>query len=185
MRQHRSASVGGMQPFSALARVRELDQRCGEGMRLVGRAGLRSLLGLMVVASTSCAPANAALAFDFFGLFGSDNVPKPSSTTLPYKVEFEARGDEDVKRALQDSSTLHKLAETPPPDGESLALRVKADFAPLIDALWGAGYYNGRVWVDLAGVPLELGRGPEDGQFTFETLELKSPTITGQFAGRA
>src|SRR3954470_19820331 len=162
MRQHRSASVGGIQPFSAQARVRGLDQRCGEGMSLAGRAGLRSLLGLMVVASTSCVPANAALAFDFFGLFGSDNAPKPSATTLPYKVEFEVRGDEDVKRALQDSSNLHKLAETPPPDGESLVLRVKADFAPLIDALWGAGYYNGRVWVDLAGVPLELGRGPED-----------------------
>ena len=131
-------------------------------MHLVGRAGLRGLLGLMVVASTSCVPANAALAFDFFGLFGSDNTPKPSSTTLPYKVEFEVKGDDDVKRALQDSSNLYKLVETPPPDGESLVLRVKADFAPLIDALWGAGYYNGRVLVDLAGVPLELGRGPEN-----------------------
>lgn len=131
-------------------------------MHLVGRAGLRGLLRLMVVASTSCVPANAALAFDFFGLFGSDNTPKPSSTTLPYKVEFEVKGDDDVKRALQDSSNLYKLVETPPPDGESLVLRVKADFAPLIDALWGAGYYNGRVLVDLAGVPLELGRGPEN-----------------------
>src|SRR5215213_9395324 len=73
-----------------------------------------------------------------------------------------SEGDDDVKRALQDSSNLHKLVETPPPDGESLVLRVKADFAPLIDALWGAGYYNGRVLVDLAGVPIELGRGPED-----------------------
>ena len=71
-------------------------------MHLVGRAGLRGLLRLMVVASTSCVPANAALAFDFFGLFGSDNTPKPSSTTLPYKVEFEVKGDDDVKRALQD-----------------------------------------------------------------------------------
>jgi translocation and assembly module TamA len=131
-------------------------------MRLVGRARVKRLLGLMVVASTSCVPADAALAFDFFGLFGSDNTPKPSSTTLPYKVEFKVNGDDDVKRALQDSSNLYKLAETPPPDGEALVGRVKADFAPLIDALWGAGYYNGRVLVDVAGVPLELGRGPED-----------------------
>src|SRR3954453_17971820 len=106
-------------------------------MHLIGRAGLRSLLGLMVVASTSCVPADAALAFDFFGLFGSDNAPKPSATTLPYKVEFEVRGDEDVKRALQDSSNLHKLAETPPPDGGSLVLGVKADFARLFEVFGG------------------------------------------------
>src|SRR4051794_23234113 len=129
-------------------------------MHLVGRAGLRGLLRLMVVASTSCVPANAALAFDFFGLFGSDNTPKPSSTTLPYKVEFEVKGDDDVKRALQDSSNLYKLVETPPPDGESLVLRVKADFAPLIDALWGRATTTARVLWTWPGCRSSFGAAP-------------------------
>lgn len=115
------------------------------------------LLGTVIVVGVACGPARVALAFDFFGLFGSDNSLRPSPTTLPYKVEFEVSGDDAVKRALKDASNLYKLSETPPPDGESLVQRVKADFAPLIDAMWSAGYYNSRMSITVAGVPLELG----------------------------
>src|SRR5215207_2913350 len=110
----------------------------------------------MFVAATS-APARLALAFDFFGLFESQTAPQPSPTTLPYKVDFEVKGDDAVERALEDASNLYKLRDTPPPDGESLVQRATADFGPLIDAMWGAGYYNGRVSVVVAGVPLALG----------------------------
>jgi translocation and assembly module TamA len=130
-------------------------------MRFVGWArGRQFILGLVIAAGSAGAPVGPAWAFDFFGLFGSDE-PKPSPTALPYKVEFEVRGDDGVESALQESSSLYKLRQDAPPDGETLVQRVQADFAPLIDALWGAGYYNARVIVSVAGVPLEIGRVPE------------------------
>src|SRR6185503_4888766 len=45
------------------------------------------------------------------------------------------------------------------PTASSLVQRATADLAPLIDAMWGAGYYNGRVSVLVAGMPLAL---PQD-----------------------
>ena len=93
-----------------------------------------------------------ALALDFFGLFGSDEPPQPSPTTLPYKIEFVVNGDDGVKYALQDSSNFYKLRQDPPPDGEALAGRLNADFAPMIDALWGEGYYNARIFAAVGAV---------------------------------
>ena len=60
------------------------------------------------------APVGAS-AFDFFGLFGSDEPPNPSPSTLPYRVEFVVHGDDGVKDALQDSSNFYKLRQDPPP----------------------------------------------------------------------
>ena len=117
------------------------------------------LLGSVVFVGAVCGPARLASAFDLFGLFGSHAAPQPSPTTLPYKVDFEVKGDDAVERALEDASNLYKLRDTPPPDGESLVQRATADLAPLIDAMWGAGYYNGRVSVLVAGMPLAL---PQD-----------------------
>ena len=128
----------------------------------VCRARVRpSLVALALGLCAAVAVPQSADAFSFFGLFGGDDDPKPSPTTLPYKVEFEVKGDDGVESSLEDASALYKLRETPPPDGESLVQRVAADFAPLIDALWGEGYYNARVSIDVAGVPLEIGRDRE------------------------
>jgi translocation and assembly module TamA len=100
-----------------------------------------------------------AAAFDFFGLFGSETPPAPSATTLPYEVTFVIDGDESVKPALQESSNFYKLRQDPPPDAQSLVQRLMADFAPLVDALWGEGYYNARLRAAIGGteVPLEPG----------------------------
>lgn len=98
----------------------------------------------------------AALAFDLFGLFGSDEPPNPSPTTLPYKVEFVVHGDDGVQDALQDSSNFYKLRQDPPPDGDSLAQRLERDFAPMIDALWGEGYYNARIFASISATQIEL-----------------------------
>ena len=121
-----------------------------------GRAAARMACALLA-GSVLCGSAASARAFDLFGLFGSDDL-KPSPTALPYKVEFESKGDEGLSSDLQEASSLYKLRDTPPPDGESLVLRVQSDFAPLIDALWGSGYYNARVSISVADVPLEIGR---------------------------
>jgi translocation and assembly module TamA len=115
-------------------------------------------VGAVVFVGAASAPARLAFAFDFFGLFDTQTAPQPSPTTLPYKVDFEVKGDDTVEGALEDASNLYKLRETPPPDGESLVQRATSDFGPLVDAMWGAGYYNGRVSLVVAGVPLELGQ---------------------------
>src|SRR5262249_15052953 len=100
------------------------------------RAGRRSCLPIalsaLVMTGGPLGPASA-LAFDFFGLFGAETPPAPSSTTLPYQVEFLIQGDESVESALHVSSNLYKRRQDPPPDAESLVQRLEADFAPMID----------------------------------------------------
>src|SRR5690606_39251973 len=48
--------------------------------------------------------------------------------------------------------------QDPPPDGQTLVRRAEGDLAPLIDALWGAGYYDAALRIEVAGQPLRLGR---------------------------
>ncbi|MDB5510833.1 MAG: uncharacterized protein JWR08_316 [Enterovirga sp.] len=115
-------------------------------------------LGLVLLATFGPGLARPAAAFDFFGLFGRDNAPDPSAAALPYEVEFEVRGDDGVEGRLRDASNLYSLRRDAPPDGEVLVQRANADFAPLIDALWGAGYYDATLVIDIAGVPLQIGQ---------------------------
>lgn len=100
-----------------------------------------------------------AMAFDFFGLFrGSDDAPPPPSPdTLPYALDFTVAGEEKkLLQTLKDASTLQSLRGDPPADAISLVRRAEADLPRLIDALWGAGFYNARVTITVAGVPLSL-----------------------------
>ena len=100
-----------------------------------------------------------AAAFDFFGLFGgSDEAPPPpNANTLPYSLDFTVTGgDKKLVQILKDASTLQSLRSDPPPDAESLVRRAEADLPRLTDALWGAGFYNARIIVAVAGVPLSI-----------------------------
>lgn len=108
------------------------------------------------------ASATSATAFDFFGLFGGDdNEPPPSTEALPYALEFVVAGeDREVRRALEDASTLQSLKGEAPPDAAALVSRATADWPRLIDALWGAGYYNARVAITVAGVTVPIQPGP-------------------------
>lgn len=110
-----------------------------------------------MAALLAAAPAGPALAFDLFGLFGGDQPPQPTPAALPYRLTVTVVGDADLKDALEDASTLHSLRKDSPPDGATLVQRLKADFAPMLDALWGAGYYNARLVATVAGVPVVLG----------------------------
>ncbi|KAB1074487.1 outer membrane protein assembly factor [Methylobacterium planeticum] len=118
-------------------------------MRRLGRASTWAwaCVGL-VLASTQPAPA-----FDLFGLFGSEEEPPaPSAALLPYGVKFSGADDEDLLKALQDTSTLHRLRQEPPPDGEGLVRRAEADLRRLPEALSGYGYYAGQVAIRVDGV---------------------------------
>ena len=114
--------------------------------------------GLVIVALAGAGPSGPAAAFDVFGLFGSDDKPEPSTAALPYELTFEIRGDEDVEGRLRDASNLYRLRQDAPPDGDTLLQRATADFAPLIDALWGAGYYDATLAIEIAGVPVRIGQ---------------------------
>ncbi len=100
-----------------------------------------------------------AHAFNFFGLFGDDKPPAVSQSALPYLLEFQAgEGSKDLRESLEQASTLYRTRQDPPPDGEALVRRAEGDLAPLIDTLWGAGYYNATLTIEIAGQPLRLGR---------------------------
>ena len=101
----------------------------------------------------------AAQAFDFFGLFGSDDTPPPvSRASIPYVLTVEVTGDDGaLKSAVRDASSLYSLRKDAPADGEALARRAETDFAPVIDALWGAGYYNAAATIAIDRATLTFG----------------------------
>ncbi len=118
----------------------------------------RRLAVVFAFCSALLAPAGAS-AFDFFGLFGDDKPPAPSQQALPYLLEVQvAGGSSDLKDALEQASTLYRTRQDPPPNGETLVRRAEGDLAPMIDALWGAGYYNAKLTIEVAGLPLKLGQ---------------------------
>ncbi len=100
-----------------------------------------------------------AEAFDFFGLFGSDDTPPAvSPAAIPYTLTVQVTGDPSgLKDTVRDASSLYSLRKDAPPDGEALARRAESDFAPVIDALWGAGYYNAAVTISIDGASLAIG----------------------------
>jgi len=104
-------------------------------------------------------PVTGAYAFDFFGLFGrGETAPEPSAEALPYDLEIDVVGDDSaIRTAIEDISTLQQLRGDAPPDAGALARRAQGDLLPIIDAMWGLGYYNAIVAIDVAGVTLRIG----------------------------
>ena len=99
-----------------------------------------------------------AQAFDFFGFFGSDDTPPPvSRASIPYTLTVEVAGDDSaLKSGIRDASSLYSVRKDAPGDGEALARRAESDFGPIIDALWGAGYYNANVTISIDGATLPI-----------------------------
>lgn len=90
-----------------------------------------------------------------FGLF--EGAPEPKPDALPYAVDYEPKDDKAVVQILKDNSSLERLKDDAPADGESLARRAEIDAGKLTDALWGEGYYNATVEVLVAGRPVRAG----------------------------
>ena len=106
----------------------------------------------------ACSPRDSAQAFDFFGLWSWGESPPPvSRTAISYAVTVNVEGgDGSLKNAVQDASSLYKLRKDAPPDGDALARRAESDFGPIIDAMWGAGYYNATVTISIDGASLSI-----------------------------
>ncbi|WP_445504545.1 autotransporter assembly complex protein TamA [Microvirga sp. G4-2] len=124
-------------------------------------SGTRKYASLVILAGllSSGVSIPHAVAFDFFGLFGKSNEtpPPPNADTLPYSLDFAVPGDDKkIVQILKDVSTLQSLKSDPPPDADALVRRAEADLPRLNDALWGAGFYNARIAITVAGVPLTL-----------------------------
>jgi translocation and assembly module TamA len=141
---------------SAIAHA--VDLLMGRGSRnLPDRLGMRLIVAL--AASVIAFDArDGARAFDFFGLWGSDDTPPPvSRASISYTVTIDVEGgDKSLKNAVMDASSLYKLRKDAPPDGEALARRATSDFAPVVDALWGAGYYNATVTISIDRASLTI-----------------------------
>jgi translocation and assembly module TamA len=122
------------------------------------RPGLRFVVAL-VAGAIVMSDWTVAEAFDFFGLFGSDDTPPAvSRAAIPYMLTVEVAGDPSgLKDTVRDASSLYSLRKDAPPDGEALARRAQSDFAPVIDALWGAGYYNAAVTIAIDRATLAFG----------------------------
>lgn len=117
-------------------------------------------VALTALAALSPLAAPPAHAFNFFGLFGSDNEPpKPDPKILPYELTFELGDADDLKTPLRDASGLYRLQSDAPADGDVLVRRAKADITAVMDAEWGAGYYNAAPSIEVAGVPITLSTG--------------------------
>ena len=58
---------------------------------------------------------------------------------------------------MKDASSLYSLRQEAAPDGDALARRAMRDFAPVVDALWGAGYYNASVTITIDHASLTIG----------------------------
>jgi translocation and assembly module TamA len=122
------------------------------------RPGIRLVVAL-VAGAIVMSDWTVAEAFDFFGLFGSDDTPPPvSRASIPYTLTVQVTGDDSaLKSAARDASSLYSLRKDAPADGEALARRAESDFAPVIDALWGAGYYNAAVTIAIDRAALAIG----------------------------
>jgi translocation and assembly module TamA len=121
------------------------------------RPGIRLIVAL-VAAVMVFSDWTVAQAFDFFGFFGSDDTPPPvSRASIPYALTVEVAGDDSaLKSGIRDASSLYSLRKDAPGDGEALARRAESDFGPIIDALWGAGYYNANVTISIDGATLPI-----------------------------
>ena len=129
----------------------------GLSRNLLDRLSVRLVVAL-AASMIAFGDRDTAQAFDFFGLWGSDEAPPPvSSAAIPYTVMIDVvGGDGAVKNAVMDASSLYRLRKDALPDGEALARRAAGDLGPLIDALWGAGYYNATVTISIGQVSLSI-----------------------------
>ena len=111
--------------------------------------------GVLLGFATLIVLPEPARAFDLFGLFSAEEEPPtPSAEALPYNLRITGTDDTDILRALQDTSTLYRLRQEPPPDGEGLVRRAEADLRRLTDVLSGYGYYQGTASIRIDGVPV-------------------------------
>ena len=122
------------------------------------------MIAAFAAGAVALGAGQGARAFDFssldvFNFFGSKETPPPvSRSAISYAVTIDVAGDDGaLVNAVKDASSLWKLRQDAPPDGDSLARRAMRDFVPVIEALWGGGYYNATAMISLDRTALAIG----------------------------
>jgi translocation and assembly module TamA len=128
---------------------------------MIRRGHLRVAFFACVLAGAT-APAVPAWSFDLLGLIGlgGDKPPAPSADSITFTLEVDPGGVSALKQPLQDASSLYRLRNESVPTAESLVRIAESDLPKLVDAMWGAGYYEASAVVEVAGQRLALGREP-------------------------
>jgi translocation and assembly module TamA len=130
---------------------------------MIRRDHLRQMWVCCVLAVVAlAAPPALALDYDVLGWFGIGQVkpPPPSADALTFTVEVDPGGVPDLKQPLRDASNLWRLRGQSVPGAETLVRIAESDLPRLVDAMWGAGYYNAAVTIEVAGQPLSLLASP-------------------------
>ena len=131
---------------------------------MIPRGHLRvASIALVLVLAGGPGGPRLAYAFDWNPLswlgFGETKPPEPSPDSITFTVAIDAGGASDLQRPLQDASSLYRLRSESVPGAETLVRIAQADLPKLVDALWGSGYYDGGITIEIAGQPLSLLRG--------------------------
>lgn len=128
------------------------------------RAALRRLRFFLAVTTlcasmggATCFP-NPAGAFELFGvhLFGERSEPEDvSPDAQTYTVDIET-GDDDIRKALREASSLSRDADgRPPPSTAAFLAKARGDYARIVAALRNLGHYGPVVAIAAAGRPVE------------------------------
>jgi len=96
----------------------------------------------------------AFLALEIAGLVSSREFAS-AADPMPYTVDIAPSGDEEVDKALADSSNLVTLRETGPVGSFALIIRARQDVDRLGIVLGGLGYYAARVTAAINDRPLD------------------------------
>lgn len=114
-------------------------------------------LGLLLAAAPGAhaeEPGFFGRVLNFFGLGDGDKDQTPITDPVPYEVKLTVTGDDgDLRSAIEDASTLETLKKTPPSGSAGLLRRATADLDRITAALYGQGYYAGKIDITLAGKP--------------------------------
>jgi translocation and assembly module TamA len=136
----------------------------------VAGRGARILLLALFSSTAVLTHAPAASAFELFGfrLFGSDEEDDDIVDPLHYTVSVTVEGgDEDLKEALDNASSLVQDVERPVSGSLGLLAKARSDREQLVAALYARARYDGVVDVAIDGRSLddlppdaEFGAGP-------------------------
>jgi translocation and assembly module TamA len=103
--------------------------------------------------------AHEARAFDLFGvhLFGDTSQEAPSPDAQPYTVDVSVQNaDQALTETVRAASHLWADRDgKAPPSTPAFLAKAKADYAAIISGLRQAGYYGGRITIEVGGKPLE------------------------------
>ena len=75
---------------------------------------------------------------------------------MPSRSTSHATTTDSRTRFRTPPSSLYKLRRGLAPDGDALARRAQSDFGPIIDAMWGAGYYDAAVTISIDRASLSI-----------------------------